>query len=187
MTTPRPEDFARNFPENGMKLLLHEALNVRELLSLSAWEHADAIDYRRLAPDPTSYVQRDYRHLESDLVLRAPLRRGGRSRLLLWLYVLIEHQTEPDEFMPLRLLEYDIAIYKAQVRDWLRTHPSLAGLRLMPVLPVVFYTGLRPWAGIGQVADLLAGGGRFAGHAPRLDPLFVPLRDTSPADLETAG
>src|SRR5205823_7331878 len=25
------------------------------------------------------------------------------------------------------------------------------------------------------------------GHAPRLDPLFVPLRDAAPADLETAG
>ena len=32
MTTHRPEEFARKFPENGMKLLLQDALNVRDHL-----------------------------------------------------------------------------------------------------------------------------------------------------------
>ena len=55
--------------------------------------------------DPTTYVQRDYRHLESDLVLQVPVKTGGKPRRIL-LYILIEHQSEPDRFMPLRVLEY---------------------------------------------------------------------------------
>jgi hypothetical protein len=92
----------RNFPENGIKLLLHEPLNVRDLLAIGHSPLAADIDYRRLAPDPTSYVQRDYRHVESDLVLRGPLRQPGRrSRLTLWPYSHLEHQSEPDRFVPL--------------------------------------------------------------------------------------
>ncbi len=188
MTAPRPEDYARQFPENGMKLLLQEPLNLHDLLTVARCEYTDDIDYARVQPDPTTYVQRDYRHLESDLVLRCGVRQRRRRTLTaLWLYILLEHQTEPDRFMPLRLLEYVMAIYRAQAREWLQTHETLTGLELMPVLPIVFYTGLRPWAAVGQVADLLAGGGRFAGLAPQLEPLFVNLRETPAGRLARSG
>lgn len=190
MTTPMPQlvDLVRNFLENGMKLLLLEGLNLRELLTLGRSPFTADLDYRILQYDPTVYVQRDYRHIESDMVLRVPLRRARRrSRLVLWLYILIEHQSEPDRFMLLRLLDYDIAIYKAQVREWLRTHSSLAGLQLMPVLPVVLYTGLDAWPAVGRFASLLAGGDRFADLAPQLEPLFVPVRDLSAAQLAAGG
>ena len=120
MTTaaPRPEDFARLFPENGMKLLLYEALNLHELLDIGNAPLLPQIDFSKLTLDPTNYVQPDYRHLQSDLVFRCPLRTKGRcSRTVLWLYILVEHQSEPDRLMPLRVIEYDVAINRAQARE----------------------------------------------------------------------
>jgi hypothetical protein len=184
MTPPRPEDYARHFPENGMKLLLQEPLNVRDLLTLAGSPHAGDIDYPRVQADPTTYVQRDYRHVESDLVLRAPLKKGGLSLIL---YVLIEHQTEPDTLMAFRVLEYVTQILKAQLREWLQTHASPAGFQFQSVLPVVLYTGTRPWPELTPLADLFAGAGRFASLAPTLDPLFVPLRDMPARRLSGSG
>lgn len=59
-----------------MKLLLHRPGNVRDLLPIRRYRHVDLIDFDRLQLDPTTYVQRDYRHVETDLVLRGPLLRG---------------------------------------------------------------------------------------------------------------
>ena len=47
MTTHRIEEFARQFPENGLKLLLQQPLNVRDLLRIARYPHTNAIDRRR--------------------------------------------------------------------------------------------------------------------------------------------
>ena len=184
MNAHRPEDFARQFPENGLKLLLQWPLNVRDALRIARYKQADAIDYDHLEVDPTTYVQRDYRHLESDVVLRGPLLRRKPGILI---YVLIEHQSEPDPLMPFRLLEYVLAIYRGQLRAWGQTHTSLQGFLFQPVLPLVLYTGTRPWSRLGRFADLVAGGPDFARLAPMLEPAFLPLRDTPDRRLASAG
>ena len=181
----RVEDFVRQFSENGLKLLLgQQPLNVRDLLRIGRCALADSIPFDRLQLDPTTYVQRDYRHLESDLVLRGPLRRRTLDLLI---YILIEHQSEPDELMPFRVLEYVVAIYRSQLRAWGQTHKSLHGFAFQPVLPVVFYTGSRPWPALGHLSDLVAGGPQFAALAPVLEPVFVNLRDTPDSQLVSAG
>jgi hypothetical protein len=184
MTTHRPEDFARQFPENGMKLLLHGPLNVRDLLRIARWKLVNTIDYDCLQLDPTTSVQRDYRHVETDIVLRAPLRRRRQQVIL---YLLLEHQSEPERLMPFRVHDYTMAIYRDQLRDWGRTHPSDRDFVFQPVLPVVFYTGTRPWPRLGTLADLVAGGPQLSALAPSLAPLFINLRKTSDAHLVSAG
>ncbi len=42
-----------------------------------------------------TYVAADYRHIASDVVLEVPF-GTGRGRETITLYVLIEHQSEPD-------------------------------------------------------------------------------------------
>ena len=81
MTAATIIDLARHFPENGMKLLLQHPKNVRDLLEIKRCKLVNLIDFDRLQLDPTTYVQRDYRHLESDLVLRGPLLRSPTQRL----------------------------------------------------------------------------------------------------------
>jgi len=183
------EELVRHFRENGLKLLLHDGGNVRDLVTLSDPGRAARIDFTRLTIDPTSYVAADYRHLCSDLVLKVPYRTrlGGRRRTLT-LYILIEHQSEPDLLMVLRLLEYLVQIYKAQVRAWQRRGGRHGKFRLRPVLPIVFYTGERRWEAMTTMAELVEGGHEdFADVLPQLQPLFLNLSRILPADLEASG
>jgi predicted transposase YdaD len=188
MSRVRPEDFVRHFRENGLKLLLHDPGNVRDLLALRDPARAARCDFARLRIDPTSYVAADYRHLAAALVLRVPYRTrlGGRRRTLT-LYILIEHQSEPDALMLLRVLDYLVQIYKGQVRAWDSRHDTRAGFRLQPVLPIVFYTGERPWPTLLRLAELVDGAEEFAEVLPQLQPLFISLPAVPAEELEAAG
>jgi hypothetical protein len=57
-----PEQLIRQFHENGLKLLLYDPANVRDLVTLRDPARAVRIDFARLTVDPTSYVAADYRH-----------------------------------------------------------------------------------------------------------------------------
>ncbi len=184
-----PEQLIRQFHENGLKFLLHDAANVRDLVTLRDPARAARIDFARLTVDPTSYVAADYRHLCSDLVLKVPYRTrlAGRPRTLT-LYLLLEHQSEPDVLMALRVLEYLVQVYKGQVRAAARGGRPRAGFRLQPVLPVVLYTGERSWEALTSLAELVEGGGEdFVDVVPQLRPLFLNLAAVPAEELETSG
>ncbi len=167
-----------------MKLLLQQPDNLRDLLRIAGSPLVPRLDFKRLQFDPTNYVQRDYRHVESDLVLRVPLK--GRRRALL-VYILLEQQSEPDSFLQFRVLQYDVAILSAQMRSWLQDHDSVQGFRFQPVLPIIFYTGLRPWPDPGGLAQLFAPVPELEEYLPSLKPLFINLRDTDPDQLVGEG
>jgi Putative transposase, YhgA-like len=155
----------RHFPENGLKVLLENPGNVRDLLQLLEVQVVLRIDFTRMQVEAAQFVQRDYRHLESDVVLRAPLRVGRRGRpRWITIYILIEHQSEPDRFMVFRVLEYVLQIYKRQLRDWQQEHGSLDEFHFQPVLPVV-----------------------LAGLMPEFLPLFLNVSRASAATLEARG
>jgi hypothetical protein len=83
-----------------MKLLLEYPANVRDLLSVLEIPWLDQIDFGHIEQIRTTFIRRDFRHLESDLILTAPLAGPGRSRRKLLIYILIEHQSKPDRWMP---------------------------------------------------------------------------------------
>jgi hypothetical protein len=80
-----------------------------------------------------------------------------------------------------------VQIYKAQTREWRRRHSSFAGLRLQPVLAVVFYTGTERWESLGRLMDLIDLGEEFAALIPALDPVFLNLARVPPRKLENVG
>jgi Putative transposase, YhgA-like len=189
MTSFSPREFARQFRENGLKLLFHDPGNVRDLLFLQDPDRAARIDFSRLRVDPTTYVTADYRHLCSDLVLRVPYRTllSGRRRVLT-LYLLLEHQSEPDRLMMLRVLEYLVQIYRAQIRDREGRRPGRDEFVLQPVLPIVLYTGSRTWESLTSLASLVAGGTEeFADVIPVFHPLFLNLSALPSGELESSG
>jgi hypothetical protein len=189
VSNTRIREIVRQFPENGMKLMLENPKNARDLLLLTGAKVTDMIDWDHLTLVRTTFVERDYRQVESDVVLLAPLRqrKARRSKRLIMIYILIEHQSEPDRLMPLRLLEYVVQIFKSQVRQWSRRRRSFAEIRLQPVLPVVFYTGTHRWETIGRLVDLLEMGKEFGSVTPILDPLFMNLHALQPSTLESQG
>jgi len=179
----------RQFWENAIKLLLEDPKNARDLLALCGADIVKRIDLRRVKLIQTTFVERDYRHVESDVVLLAPLRRerGERTAKHLLIYILIEHQSEPDRLMPLRSLDYVVQIFKYQVREWSKTHRTLARIRLHPVLPVVFYTGTQRWDSVGRLVDLVEMGERFESATPAMEPRFINLPVIAAETLEAQG
>ena len=178
----------RHFHENGLKFILENPGNIRDLLQILQVHLLARIDFKKMCVVPGRYVQRDYRHLESDLVLRAPVQpaAGAKYRQIL-LYILIEHQSEPDRFMPLRVLEYVVMIYKRQLRDWEKAHGNLDHCQLQPVLPIVLYTGTRTWSKLGSIRELVDLGDELADRIPELEPLFLNVGQTSEQALEQGG
>jgi hypothetical protein len=193
MARARIREIIRRFPENGLKLLLEDPRNVADLLHLTGSALIGRIDFDRLELVRTTFVTRDYRNVEADLVLRAPLlpdqqRSAMRRRpSAVWIYILIEHQSEKDDLMCLRLPDYVIQIFKHQVRAWQRAHGTRRRVRLQPVLPLVFYTGTQRWEAIGQLEGLMERGEQFAAVTPHLEPLYLSLGETPPERLEEAG
>jgi Putative transposase, YhgA-like len=186
MARSRVAEIIRHFRENGLKLLLEHPANARELMTLTATRLHDRMDFARMTVDPTSYIAADYRHLASDLVLRVPFRVASGRRTLT-LFILIEHQSEPDPLIGLRVVDYVVQIYKRQARNWLAGQRSLKGFLFDPVLPVVLYTGLSSWPALPRVAELVKEGQEFVALIPDLDPLYVNLPEVAPAMLEGAG
>ena len=183
----RADRLARNFPENGIQMLLEHPGNVRELLALTGEALVAPIDLDRMRLVRGTFITRDYRRRATDVVLVAPFRRADPNRRLM-ISILIEHQSEPDLLMPLRMVDYVTQIYRFQERRWKRRHSgSILGLRLLPVLPVVFHTGTRPWNRLGTLTDLIQNGDRFRRVTPVMECLFVNLPAMSSDMLEGRG
>jgi hypothetical protein len=189
MVPEKLRQIVRQFGENGLKLLLENPLNVVDLLRLSVPDIIPMIEPGQLTTVKTTFVQSDYRHVESDVVLVAPLRRAKTKCVLrrLLIYVLIEHQSRPDRLMPLRSLDYAVQIFRYQVREWSKTHRSFSCIRFDPVLPVVFYTGTRRWDSPGRLVDLVDLGERFESMIPSFEPLFINLPEIPAETLESQG
>jgi predicted transposase YdaD len=186
MAASRVLEIIRHFRENGLKLLLENPANARELLALTATHLLDRMDFAHMAVDPTTYIAADYRHLASDLVLLVPFRTPSGRRTIT-LYILLEHQSEPDSLMRMRVLDYVLQIYKRQAREWQARHGSLAGFQFDPVLPVVLDTGATSWPELPRLVDQVRQGEDFVAVIPDIDPLYVNLPELTPATLEGVG
>jgi hypothetical protein len=101
----RIRELVRHFKENGMKLMLEHPANVRDVLRLADVPWFEEIEFERIQEIKTTFIRRNYRHLQSDIVLTAPLSGSGLAERKLLIYILIEHQSEPDRLMPLRLAD----------------------------------------------------------------------------------
>jgi predicted transposase YdaD len=185
--TPTPDvtELVRNFASNGFKYLLRQPDNLRDLLRLHKPDLAGRLDYANAREQPGSFVAPDFRHLESDLLLRVPLLNAGP--LTIDVYVLIEHQSEPDDLVVWRALRYQMAVFEWQLRQWLESHPNARGFRFHPVLPIVFYSGTRTWERLTPIAELVEQGELIAEHLPALTPVFFNLAGTDEAVLRTSA
>lgn len=189
LSVKRFGQLVRQFKENGIKFLLEHPHSVRELLNLISRSWSQRIDFDRMELVKTTFIRRDFRHVESDIVLVAPLldERGRRTRKSVLIYLLIEHQSEPDRLMPLRMSDYSVQIYRYQLRKWNQAHGDDSNVRLSLVLPIVFYTGLRDWDSPGLLTDLIEQGDQFAELVPSLKPLYINLPSISAEILAQEG
>ena len=90
------------------------------------------LDYSTLEKVPASYVTDDLRQRSDDVIWRV---KTGDDWL--YLYILIEFQSQVDPFMAVRMLVYVGLLYQ----DLIRREEVKPGRPLPPVLPIVLYNG----------------------------------------------
>jgi Putative transposase, YhgA-like len=148
-----PSELPHNFPDRAMREALVQPDNLHALMRAVAPQVADHFDYPRLEIVGKPYFLDDWRSRERDVLVRLPYRDETGQRELL-VCILVEHQSEADPVMPLRMLVYAVFFWEQEWRRWEEGHPHGEPFRLTPVLPVVLHTGPRVWDAHRSLAEL---------------------------------
>jgi hypothetical protein len=164
--------------DHAYKLLFSHAKMVEELLR--GFVHEDwvaQVDFSTLEKCNASYVTDDLRERHSDVIWRVRLRDQW-----LYVYLLIEFQSEVDRLMSIRIMTYLGLLYQ----DLARTGEVAPGQRFPPVLPIVLYNGRPRWTAPTSLADLIAPGpGKLRDYLPQLRYLLIDEGACSAESLAT--
>ena len=122
----------------------HAAAELRCVLPTSACER---LDLDALALMPASFVDAELAHRHADLLFRVPIRdRPGKAA---YVYVLLEHQSEPDHLMAWRVFGYLHRIWAAILRE--EPHRK----SLPPIVTVVVHHGAGGWTAPRRFHELV--------------------------------
>jgi predicted transposase YdaD len=133
--------------DHSYKLLFSHPEMVRDLLLgfvHEAW--VAELDFSTLERVNTSYISEDLRRREDDIIWRVHRADGW-----LYIYLLVEFQSQPDPWMAMRMLVYVGLLYQELIKGG---HLTASG-KLPPVFPLVLYNGKQPWRGTEYTADLI--------------------------------
>jgi hypothetical protein len=184
--------FLHDFPDRAIRKLLEHPANLRDLVIAVAPDLGRQLDFTTLEPvQPREFLLDDWRSRESDLLFRVPL-RGRRGHPGTLVCVLVEHQSQADPRMPLRMLLYAVLYWEQEWKQWETQWETRSGrhargertpLRITPVLPIVFHTGSSPWQAARELPDLVEGPEALKRLAPHW-PLFLwDLAERTPREL----
>lgn len=143
---PQPPSISH---DSGYKLLFAHPRMVADPLRgfvKPAWLHL--LDLDTLEPHKASFATDDLRQRHDDCIWRVKMRDHDTW---LYLYILIEFQSQNEHFMAVRILSYEALLYQ----DLVHTLELKPGDRLPPIIPVVIYNGSAPWTGPLEVAELI--------------------------------
>ena len=118
----------------------------------------DGFDWTTLTLVDGTFVDEDLQGSQSDLLYQVEHTATGQP---VSMYLLFEHQSSPDLWMPLRLLRYCCRIWETDRRD----DPDRRELR--PIVPVVFYQGACGWSHSTEFSDLFPEAVRSLPWVPR--------------------
>jgi predicted transposase YdaD len=129
--------------DRAYKKLFAQPEMVEELLrGFLREDWAAGLDFSTLEPVNGSFVGRGLEERHGDLIWRLRW-RGGKKERWFYVYVLLELQSTPDYFMPVRFLSYT-GLLLERIIKMERLKP---GDLLPAILPVVAYRGKRRWRG----------------------------------------
>ena len=145
--------------DGSYKQIFSHASMVEDLLR--GFVHEDwvnELDFSSLEKLNGSYISEDLRKRSDDVVWRVRFRDRW-----LYVYLLLEFQSQTDTWMALRMLVYTGLLYQ----DLIKSGVVSKGEKLPPVLPVVIYNGEGRWREAQSMEHLI-------------EPLSGPLREYMP-------
>jgi hypothetical protein len=96
-----------DFPDRAIRRLLADPANLHDLIEAVLPELVERFDFTRVEEVGREFLLEDWRRRESDLLFRLPFRApADATEQWALVCVLIEHQSEADAAMPLRVLLY---------------------------------------------------------------------------------
>ncbi|MEM7361477.1 MAG: Rpn family recombination-promoting nuclease/putative transposase [Bacteroidota bacterium] len=102
------------------------------------------IDLDTLQRENNSFLDSRLRPYYADAVFKVKTVSGDG-----YLFLLLEQQTKGDVFIPLRFLEYDVAIMRYEAEKQLKVQKNISEKQPAIFLPAIFnfliYTGKEPW------------------------------------------
>ncbi len=171
-----------HFPNHSAQWLLRDNENVRALVDLVFPESSEQMDFSGMVRLESGFILDNLREQVADIVIRVPYRDQSENDGLL-IYILIEHQSTVDLTMPFRLLLYMTQIWDAQRREWESNRVPRSEWRFRAVIPIVFYTGDRPWNASLSLGAMMGIPDELSKFVPKFEILFLGLMDTDDADL----
>jgi hypothetical protein len=175
-------DLPRDLADRIIRRTLPHPAHLRAFLRQVVPDLAGGFDCDRARPLGREFVLPGWREREADLPFEVPYRTAAEEVWAL-VCVLIEHQSDTDSLMPLRMLVFVVAYWIRQREEWEKLPRPRPPFRLRPVLPIVLYTGAAPWGSNRTIHDLLDEPRAFHAFAPAWGPLFWNLADHTPEAL----
>ena len=173
--------------DGGYKSLFAHARMVEDLLRGFVHEPwIDDLDFSSLERCEGSYVSEKFRRFEQDMVWRIQWKRSRTDAARseppgLYVYLLLEFQSQVDGFMALRMLTYLSLFYQ----DLMKRRELTPSGKLPPVLPLVLYNGKQRWTAPREVADLIEEvPGGLAAYRPSLRYLLLDEGEYPESELE---
>ncbi len=126
---------------------------------------------------PARFVSSDWHDSLSDLLFSVEQEPDATPALM---YVLLEHQSSPNRWMPLRVLNYCVQVW---MRCW-QTHTDQPRLPL--IVPLVLYQGAQPWQHEREFAELFANVAPQWRWVPRFEHVLIDQSRQSPDSVPGA-
>src|SRR5437867_8545568 len=122
-------EYLHDFPDRAIRRLLHDPSNLSELIAALLPDLVARFDFSQLRPAERDFLLDDWRGRESDLLFRLPFRPLTDAPALppALVCLLVEHQSEPDRLMPLRVLLYAVLFWEREWRGGGRGGPGGGG------------------------------------------------------------
>ncbi|MCG5531742.1 Rpn family recombination-promoting nuclease/putative transposase, partial [Halorhodospira halochloris] len=136
-----------NHQDPAYKRFFSQPVMIKDLLVEYVGEDwVKELDFSTLEKQNGSYAADDYRDRHDDLIWRV---RWGKEWL--YVYLLLEFQSDIDHFMAVRMMTYLGLLYQDLIAQGKLTSDG----QLPPVLPVVLYNGQRRWSAATDIDSLI--------------------------------
>ena len=112
-----PQDWLHDFPDRAHRDLLLSTDNLGELLGQATPTMAAGLEVERARPLERELPLPDWRRRQLDLFFEVPYRDQVEGVPAL-VCVLIEHQSGPDQAMPLRMLLEVVLYWERRWKGW---------------------------------------------------------------------
>ena len=106
------------------------------------------IKLNTLTPQKSSFVSKELQARYSDVVYRVDTETGPG-----YVYFLLEQQSRIDKRMPLRIMEYMVAIMRHDVNQQHKKGAKLLEIKLPVIFPFVIYTGQKGYNSTKRLID----------------------------------